>query len=101
MIIRKLLLYYYLINKLNCNFKIALLICGIDKNYEDGLIFVSLLYYFDFIKLIIIIGSNFNLKIVYNIHYKLFNKLKLNEIMSFTQYIIYINFIKNLLICLV
>ena len=101
MIIRKLLLYYYLINKLNCNFKIALLICGIDKNYEDGLIFVSLLYYFDFIKLIIIIGSNFNLKIVYNINYKLFKKLKLNEIMSFTQYIIYINFIKNLLICLV
>jgi hypothetical protein len=52
-------------------------------------------------KLIIIIGSNINLKIVYNIHYKLFNKLKLYDIISFTQYIFYINFMKNLLICLV
>lgn len=101
MIIRKLLLYYYFTNKLNCNFKIALLLCGINKNYEDGLIFASLLYYFDIIKLIIIIGSNINLKIVYDIHYKLYNILKLYDIISFTQYIFYINFMKNLLICLV
>ena len=89
-----------------------LLTSVVNEEYEKGMAFASSVYYLytDIItninifwyKIMIIylyIGSNTKLKIVYNIHFKLYVNLNINNLISLNEYMKFIDYMKHILIC--
>ena len=98
--------------KNNINYlQLALLTSVINEEYEKDIAFVSIVYYFytDIItnmfwyKIIIIylyIGSNIKLKIVYNVHFKLYVNFNINKSISLNEYMKLVDYMKHILLCL-
>lgn len=108
-------LYIYLnCYKNNINYlQLILLTSIVNEEYEKGMAFASIVYYLytDIItnidifwyKIIIIylyIGSNTKLKIVYNVHFKLYVNFNINKSISLNEYMKFIDYMKHILICL-
>jgi hypothetical protein len=104
---------------LNCNkntinyLQLALLTSVTNEEYEKGMAFTSIVYYLytDIItnitifwhKIMIIylyIGFNTKLKIVYNIHFKLYVNFNINKSISLNEYMKLIDYMKHILIYL-
>lgn len=107
-------LYIYLnCYKNNKNYlQLVLLTSVVNEEYEKGMAFASIVYYLytDIItninifwyKIMIIylyIGSNTKLKIVYNIHFKLYVNFNINKSISLNKYMKFIDYMKHILIC--
>lgn len=98
--------------KNNINYlQLALLTSVINEEYEKGMAFTSIVYYFytDIIKnmfwykIIIIylhIGSNIKLQIVYNMHLQLYVNFRINKLLSLNEYMKFIDYMKHILLCL-
>lgn len=98
--------------KNNINYlQLALLTSVINEEYEKGMAFASIIYYFytDIItnifwyKIILIylyIGSNTKLQIVYNMHLQLYVNFRINKLLSLNEYMKFIDYMKHILICL-
>lgn len=96
--------------KNNLNYlQLALLTSVINEEYEIGMAFASIVYYFytDIItnmfwyKIIIIylyIGSNTKLQIVYNMHLKIY--FRINNLISLNEYMKLVDYMKHILLCL-
>lgn len=108
-------LYIYLnCYKNNINYlQLAFITSVVNEEYEKGMAFASIVYYLytDIItnidifwyKIIIIylyIGSNIKLKIVYNIHFKLYITFNINKSISLNEYMKFVDYMKHTLICL-
>ncbi len=108
-------LYIYLnCYKNNINYlQLAFITSVVNEEYEKGIAFASIVYYLytDIItnidifwyKIIIIylyIGSNIKLKIVYNIHFKLYITFNINKSISLNEYMKFVDYMKHTLICL-
>jgi len=92
--------------------QLILLTSVVNEEYEKGMAFASIVYYLytDIItninifwyKIMIIylyIGSNTKLKIVYNIHFKLYVNFNINNLISLNEYMKFIDYMKHILIC--
>ena len=108
-------LYIYLnCYKNNINYlQLAFITSVVNEEYEKGIAFASIVYYLytDIItnidifwyKIIIIylyIGSNIKLKIVYNIHFKLYITFNINKSISLNEYMKFVDYMQHTLICL-
>jgi len=108
-------LYIYLnCYKNNINYlQLAFVTSVVNEEYEKGIAFASIVYYLytDIItninifwyKIIIIylyIGSNIKLKIVYNVHFKLYVNFNINKSISLNEYMKLVDYMKHTLICL-
>jgi hypothetical protein len=109
-------LYIYLnCYKNNLNYlQLAFITSVVNEEYEIGIAFTSIVYYFytDIItninifwyKIIIIflyIGSNIKLKIVYNVHFKLYIYSNISKSISLNEYMKLVVYMKHILICLI
>ncbi len=100
--------------KNNINYlQLAFVTSVVNEEYEKSMVFTFIIYYLytDIItninifwyKIIIIylyIGSNIKLKIVYNVHFKLYMKFDINKSISLNEYMQLVDYIKHTLVCL-
>src|SRR6056300_1416463 len=87
--------------KNNLNYlQLALLTSVVNEEYEKGIAFASIVYYLytDIITNINIFW--YKLKIVYNVHFKLYVNFNINKSISLNEYMKLVDYMKQTLICL-